>query len=188
MEYDVTGELSEDGQFIQLHHFKLLKSVLRIFKGQKLDVRIRIYKERRSESQNRYMWGVVVPTIQRWLKETKGERHSKDEVYSWIKIQLLGVVPEVHNILGQEVIVMKELSFSKMTTAEFAHYTNLIIDKMAERDCHIPTPRGNNDLADFMGDKGDDDIIINPKITCKLPTKTKIELPKREVVDDDGSD
>ena len=193
MEFDVIGELSDDCQYIRLHHFKMLRSsILKNYLGKTLDVRIRLHKEKRSDAQNRYLHGVVIPKIMAWLKDTKGEIHDPASTYAWVKERLLGVKPELKTILGEKMIVFKELSFSKMNTAEFSKYTDLIIAEMALRGCPIPKPTKNNNLHDFIDDSLNDDYVmpvrVNPKVSKKMPEGVAPPKPIRRVVEDDDID
>lgn len=147
-EYDITGYLTEDFRHIELDSPAMVRMVCRKLAGVQLDIRVKPLRENRSNSQNRYFHGVVLPHIQAWLHITKGEKHTPDEVYAWVKISLLGLEPKVVNILGEDVIMMKEKSFSKMSTKEFAETVDLIRDKMYQLGCNIPEPTKNNHLAE----------------------------------------
>ncbi len=138
--YEIVGELTEDSQFIQLTHYKMLKRALKRFIGQELLVTIQVLKSKRSDKQNRYFWSVIVPYVRHWLYETQGVKYKPDYVYAWLRVDLLGEEPTIMDIAGREVIVMTGKRFSQMTTAEFAEAVDTIRAKMAERGIEIPEP------------------------------------------------
>lgn len=155
-EYDLTGYLTEDFRHIELDNPKMVKLIARKLAGVPLDVRIKPFKEKRSDSQNRYFWAVIIPYVQTWLREVKGEAHKPDEVYAWIRLSLLGSNVKVVTVLGQEVIMVEDKHFSKMTTKEFAETVDTIRAKMLERGCDIPEPTKNNTLSEHYERLTDD--------------------------------
>lgn len=148
--FDLVGELTDEGEFIFLHHYKIYQRRLAGLIGKKLRVQFSILREKRSDGQNRYMWGVIVKYVQQWLKDTQGEDHTPDEVYTWLRVGVLQEKPEITEIMGREIIQMKGKRFSQMSTKEFAEATNIIIDHFAKLDLHIPLPEGDNRLDNFF--------------------------------------
>lgn len=149
-EFEITGELSDDCTQITLTHGRMMARVLRGFKEKKLLIKLSIFRSKRSDRQNRYIWGVVVPCVQAWHKETQGEVLDKDEVYAWLRISLLGYKPVVKMVLGEEVIIMTGKKFSSMNTKEFAEAIDEIRSLMDERGCYIPEPNGENLTENFI--------------------------------------
>lgn len=152
-EFTVVGNLNEDCSAILIQFFKPLAKVIKSLRGEDLEVTFKKIRYNRSAAQNRYMWGVVVPTVRAWMKETQGEIKDKEAVYIWLRKSLLGHSIEVHEIMGEEVIVMGGKRFSKMNTKEFAEAVDTIVQEMAQRGCVIPLPRENNFLSDFLKDE-----------------------------------
>lgn len=148
--YTTSGELTDDCQFIKLDHYSALRRVTQRLLGQKLEVSFTVLRFKRSDAQNRYIWGVIVPCVQAWHLETFGEAKTKDEIYTWLRIGLLGHTPVLTEVMGVQVISMTGKRFSKMNTKEFAEATDLILKKMAEKHCIIPEPRQNNFLSDIV--------------------------------------
>ena len=124
--------------------------------GYRLEIKVRPHRARRSDRQNRYMWGVVVVCIQAWNEET-GELDvpifddegnpvlddegyqlcrppTKEEVYTWLRIVVLGHRPQIVVIQDVEVITMTGKRFSQMTTKEFADAVDEIQKFMAQKD------------------------------------------------------
>ena len=108
---------------------------------------------KRSDAQNRYMWGVVVPTVRAFLLETEGVKYSPDEVYLWLRVKLLGQSPVIKVVSGIEVVMMEGKRFSEMNTKEFADATDTILKAMAEIGCVIPEPNQHNFLHEFIGNE-----------------------------------
>lgn len=149
-EFDVTGELSENGEFLVIEHFKMLRRVYGHLKGEKLRIRFSKLRMKRSDAQNRFLWGVVVPTVRAFLLETEGVKYSPDEVYLWLRVKLLGQSPVIKVVSGIEVVMMEGKRFSEMNTKEFAEATDTILQSMAEVGCVIPEPQQHNFLHEFI--------------------------------------
>jgi hypothetical protein len=150
--FETTGTLSPDGESVLLDHPKLYARLTKDIRGEKLIVTFQKYRSKRSDAQNRYIHGVVVPTVRAWFKETQGEEPGHDFVYSWLRTSLLEQEPIIKEMFGVQVISLGGKRFSQMNTKEFAEAINLIVDKMAERDCFIPLPRGDNFVHDHVED------------------------------------
>lgn len=151
-EFTVVGELNEECSALLIHNFKPLSRMIRPLKEKTLEISFKVLRLQRSAAQNRYIWGVVVPTVRAWMKETNGEAPEKDAVYVWMRKSLLGHSVEVKEILGEEIIIMTGRRFSQMNTKEFGEAIDTIVQKMAEMGCIVPLPRENNFLSDFLRD------------------------------------
>lgn len=149
-EYQIKGEFSDDMQYIKIDGWKALARVFYPLREKELLVKVSVLRRRRSDRQNRYIHGVVVPCVTAWFKETTGEVHSHDEVYTWLRTSLLGQKLELVEIAGEQVPVMTGKRFSAMNTKEFAEAIEEIVTKMDEKGCHIPLPRQENLITDFI--------------------------------------
>ena len=118
-----------------------------------LEITISIHRRQRSLAQNRYIWGVVVPTVMGWLLDTQGEKFTADEVYYYIN-SILRRKPVFKEMAGEEVIIMEGKRFSQMTTKEFAEAVDEIVAYFDERGLEIKLPKKgtNNLLSDFLND------------------------------------
>lgn len=154
--YEVMATLTDDCQFVAITHFRMLRRALQKFIGQDLIITIQILKSKRSDKQNRYMWGVVVPYVRHWLYETKGEKYSREQTYIWLRVKLLQEEPIITEIDGVEVVTMTGKRFSAMNTAEFAEAVDTIRDKMLHRGLDIPEPsqgrHKHNLIHEFLED------------------------------------
>ena len=154
--YDLTGQLTENCEHIRLDHFRIFQKTFKKWLGKDILITIRELKYKRSDNQNRFCWGVIIPYVRHWLYETQGVKYAPDYVYTWLRLELLEEAPTVMEIAGREVIVMTGKRFSQMNTAEFATAVDTILNKMAERGCIIPEPskdkNKHNLLQDFLQD------------------------------------
>lgn len=150
--FELSGELTDSCDGIMFDVSRHLWRVLGPLKGKKLLVKFGVLRHKRSDAQNRYIWGVMVPTVQAWFKETTGEVKSKDEVYTWFRVGLLGDKPVITEVMGCEVITMSGKRFSQMNTKEFGEAVDMILQLMAEKGCVIPEPRQFNFITEFLTD------------------------------------
>lgn len=148
--YTLYGELSDDCSVIKLHHSNMLYRVIDNLKGIDLQVTIEKLHSKRSNAQNRYLFGVVIPVIKRWFKDTQGENFNSDDIRAYIYHKVLGSQVEFKTILGEEVFVIKEKRFSQMTTVEFSEAKDKVQLYFGELGLEIPDPKGENILNDFL--------------------------------------
>lgn len=152
-EFNVVGELTEDGQFIKISHYKPLKRIFKGLIGKQLEVSFKLLKYQRSAAQNRYLWGVAYVTIAAWYKDSQGSSISKDAIHAHTLQHILDYEVEVQNVLGKEVIVVKGKSTSALNTKEFCDLVESLQKYWAERGCVIPDPKGHNFLSDYIKDE-----------------------------------
>jgi hypothetical protein len=99
-------------------------------------IEIAEHKRKRSDDQNRYLWGAVYPSIlnagaeqlRGWTAEDLHE-FFLGEIYGW----------EVIEGFGRKRMKPVRRS-SKMNTAEFAEYVSRIQQRMAELGIYVPDP------------------------------------------------
>lgn len=95
-------------------------------------VEIAQYARRRSDEQNRFLWGVVYPAFEQalegWDKEDIHE-FLLGEKFGWQRLEGMGR-PKVKPIKRS----------SKLTKAEFAEYVDFVIRKGAEHGVYVPEP------------------------------------------------
>lgn len=151
-EVDLIGRVSDDLSSIQIDNWRGLTRIMGAFRGKELHIKLKVFRKNRSLAQNRYIHGVVVPSIMAWYLETQGEKLTHDEVYTWLRTGLLDDKVEVREILGEQVVTIVGKRFSKMNTKEFTDAIETIIAKMAELDCYIQLPKENNMLSDYARD------------------------------------
>ena len=95
-------------------------------------VEVAQYARRRSDEQNRYLWGVVYPAFEQAL-----EGWDKEDIHEY----LLGEHFGWQRIEGMGRAKVKPLKrSSKLTKAEFADYVDFCQRKGAEHGIYVPDP------------------------------------------------
>ena len=117
---------------------RLLNAAMRSFEGQRVRVTIQKYVPQRSLEQNAYYFGVVIPAFREWFLSA-GTNAGEDEIHNWIKRTVWKHTKLYIDPLGNEQVEI--LSSTKLTTAEWARYTDITIMYAAEHGLAIPYPR-----------------------------------------------
>lgn len=154
-DYEVVEQV-DDYPVLTIVGAKVLMRIFRVVINKPLEITFKVFRQQRSSAQNRYMWGVVVPTVRAWLRETEGVKYTPDEVYTWLRVSVLGNKPEIKEVAGSDVVVMTGKRFSAMNTKEFAEAVDTILNKMAEQGCVIPEPRQSNFIHEYIEGVNDD--------------------------------
>ena len=103
-------------------------------------------KKSRSNNQNRYYWGLVLPLIQNGLLDATGELRSVDNIHYKILLPLFAPQNEIVNKDTGESL-LERLTSSEMTTTQFCEYI-LEIQKWGAEflGIDIPSPNEENML------------------------------------------
>ena len=108
-------------------------------------------KKERSNNQNRFYWGVVVPLIQNGLLEATGELRSNENIHYKILLPMFAPVNEIVNKDTGECISEK-ITSSDMTTTQFMEFILEVQKWSAEfLGVDIPNPNEEN-LITFSND------------------------------------
>jgi len=150
-EFTVVGELSPDGQSLVIANSRLAKRLWKNLMGVQLEITFKKFYRKRSLAQNRWIWGVCVLQIRQWLMDTKGEEHSKEAIYAFLRTVVIGDTMWVETIEGQDIIYLSGKRFSQMNTKEFSDAVEKIVVYYAERGLEImlPKPKTNNLITDY---------------------------------------
>ena len=92
---------------------------IRAFEGKIVDLTIRRATKQRSENQNRYYWGVIVPIWQDLLLKEWGELRNKEYTHEFLKANC-GYEERVNEATGEILRVPK--STTENTTVEQEEY------------------------------------------------------------------
>jgi len=114
---ELTGTVS-DGT-LKLHNRKLFDTLLCQFNGKDVIIKIQKQKKIRSNYQNRYYFGVVIPIIQQGLFDVQAEWLSVDDVHAFLK-QNFNYKELVNKRTGEVVAVAK--TTADLATIEFEEY------------------------------------------------------------------
>lgn len=135
-----TGRVDENGKAI-LPAAKMRQEIARLFAGKEIEVRIMRRRKHRSDNQNRYYWGVVVPMIQAGIKDM-GDVAGTDEVHELLKARFLGR-DKIDQGTG-EFLYRLPGSTASLSTVEFLEYIAHCQQFAAEYlGVIIPDPDGN---------------------------------------------
>jgi hypothetical protein len=100
-------------------------------------------KKSRSNNQNNFYWGVVLPLIQKGLLDATGELRNNDNIHYNILLPLFAPTNEIINIDTGECI-NERLTSSEMTTTQFCEYI-IEIQKWAAEFLGIDIPSPNEE-------------------------------------------
>jgi hypothetical protein len=153
VKYEIEATLTSNGMLKPLHYDVYKRLFAKQFEGKPLLLTVQILRKKRSDRQNRYYYGVVIPTIQAFHLESTGEYIERDEVHAFNLTNVLGVVPEFKTVFGEEIMIFRQKKSSEMNTKEFAQFVDTLIAHWAEKGCIIPEPKNENLLTDFLGVK-----------------------------------
>lgn len=104
---------------------------------------IRTKRKPRSNGQNRYYWGIVIPLVLRGLKEAGFDIHNKDDAHDIIKFKFLKV--NIENESGEFIESFK--STKEMNTKEFKEFIDALQIWASEYlNTYIPSPNEELDI------------------------------------------
>ena len=146
----ISGRLDEDLDKIHLDDASLLFRALRGFAGKDLEVCIKELTQLRTDKQNRYWWGVLIPCIVSFHKETQGEVITPQEVHSYILINIAGHKVETKEVFGQTIISIIGKTTSQMSKEEWSDLKTNVQEHFKEKGLDIPDPKNNNLLNDYI--------------------------------------
>lgn len=122
----------------------LIKSAIQSFEGKDIEITIQRKRKNRSNNQNAYYWGCVLPLVQQGLIDATGETRDLNSIHYQILLPLLSVDRDIINTdTGQ--VISEKITSSEMTTTEFMEYISSIQKWSAEfLNIYIPDP--NQDI------------------------------------------
>ena len=99
--------------------------------GKRLVVEVKAYRKRRSDEQNRYLWGVCYKALRDATGQDADDWHEYmlGEWSGWERFEMFG---------KQRLRPMRRSA--KLTTVEFADYVAFIQMRAAEHGVYIPDP------------------------------------------------
>lgn len=100
-------------------------------------------KKSRSNNQNRFYWGVVLPLVQNGLLDATGELRSVDNIHYKILLPLFAPLNEIVNKDTGECI-SERLTSSEMTTTQFMEYI-MEVQKWSSEFLSIDIPNPNEE-------------------------------------------
>jgi hypothetical protein len=151
IDYTFEGKLSDDCKSLVINYATTIMRQLVPIKDIPLEIHITKFHRQRTAAQNRYIWGYLIVTVRAWMKECTGSCPSKEALYAFFRVHIVGDEATVETIDGQDIIVLGGKRFSQKTTVEFAEDVDKIILYYAEQGLELqsPDPKSNNMLTDF---------------------------------------
>jgi hypothetical protein len=121
-----SGEV-RDGK-LYFHNSGMVKTYLASIAGE-VDITIAKHRKSRSERENRYYWGVVIPILQMHIGE-----ENKEVVHEWVQIA-------VGHVQMMPVGIQVPFGTKNLTTEEFEAYaTKVRMWASKELGVYIPLP------------------------------------------------
>lgn len=138
MVYEIISNV-QNGNLIRNRN--LIKEAICAFENKEIVIRIEKKKKKRSNPQNRFYYGVVIPLMQQSLKES-GTLMTSNDVHELLKLRFLKETILVNEETGQ--IVERIKSTTELTTSQFMDYISEITLFAAEYfGVEIPAPNEN---------------------------------------------
>jgi hypothetical protein len=141
---ELIGEINQDGHFVPDNIEECRMFLVQNYEGKKVELNLKGAKKKRSDKQNRWYWGVAVPTVQTGIKEQTGILHEKETIHALILSAVGAITMETKNVMGMNVIEVKQKRTSDMTTTEFVQFHNQVQQHFAEKGIDIPDPVKEN--------------------------------------------
>lgn len=96
-----------------------IKDAIKSFEGKDITITIQLKRKTRSNPQNAYLWGVVVPMMKYLIKEEWGDVYSKEDVHEILKSKFL-FYEKVNEETGEVIRLPK--STTECSTVEMEEY------------------------------------------------------------------
>jgi len=122
---------------------ELLSDVIKSLEGKDIIITIEKRRKKRSNPQNSYYFGVVIPLMKHGFYNSLGEHVGTDEIHTFLKNRFL--FKEIVNENNAEIIKMPQ-STTELTTIQFEEY----LDKIREfglEFLNITIPLPNQELT-----------------------------------------
>jgi hypothetical protein len=116
----------------------LISDVIQSLEGKDIVITIENKKKKRSNPQNAYYFGVVIPLMKQGFYNSLGEHVGTDEIHTFLKNRFL--FKEIVNEQNAEIIKMPQ-STTELTTIQFEEYLDKIREFATEfLSIQIPLP------------------------------------------------
>jgi hypothetical protein len=150
-DYTFSGKLSPDLKSLAIDFASTIPRLLVPLLDIPLEINIKRFHKNRTAAQNRWIWGVCIVTIRAWMKERTGSCPSKEAIYAFLRIKVIGDEVIIEEVDGIEIPVVSGKRFSQCTTVEFAERVDKIVLYYAEQglEIQLPVAGSNNIVTDF---------------------------------------
>lgn len=139
MNYEIRSHVTE-GKLTRNRN--LITEAIASFEGKDVVIKIEKAKKKRSNSQNAYMWGVVIPLMREALKES-GHTMTNESVHELLKFRFLKESILVNEETGECVERIK--STTELSTTQMMEYF-MDIQKFALEYFGVNIPDPNEEI------------------------------------------
>jgi len=112
--------------------------------GKFIELSLQRKRSKRSDLQNKFYWGAIIPIIQNAFKDL-GYRITKEETHDILREKFLS-----QDAISKdgEVVAKIRVSTTTLTKSEFGNYIDEIVQWSAETlDCIIPEPNSQAEIT-----------------------------------------
>lgn len=122
----------------------IVLEAIKSFEGKDLTITFEKVGKQRSNSQNAYYWGVLIPILQNCIKESWGEIWSKEKTHDFCKMQF-NFIERLNESTGEIVRIPKSTTENTTSSQEDLHseIRNFIFEWF---DITVPLPNENISL------------------------------------------
>lgn len=122
----------------------IVLEAIKSFEGKDLTITFEKVGKQRSNSQNAYYWGVLIPILQNCIKESWGEIWSKEKTHDFCKMQF-NFIERLNEATGEIVRIPKSTTENTTSSQEDLHseIRNFIFEWF---DITVPLPNENISL------------------------------------------
>lgn len=150
-EFSVKGKINPDGKGLTFFHAETLSHIFQPLSEQECDITIVFGKVKRSIQQNRYLWGVAYPVVQREMMRLYGEAMDPNAIHAHNLQIIQGCTLEFVTIHGRQLLEIKDTKSSEMSVEEFT----IMVDNLKQwyainKHIVIPDPVEDNALNHFV--------------------------------------
>lgn len=125
---------------------RLIRDAIATFEGKTISLTIKRHRKQRSNPQNSFYWGIVIPLVQEGLREATGEVRDSNSIHYNILLPMHAPLREIINTSTGEII-QERITSSEMTTSEFMDFIVSIQQWAAEfLNIEIPDPNSENEI------------------------------------------
>jgi len=124
---------------------KLITDTIKSFEGKTIEITIEKNKKKRSNEQNAFYWGVVIPMVEQAYYDANGERVDKNYIHYSILIKNCAPFKTMVNEETGEVLELPYTS-SELTTTMFCEYL-ISIQKFCAEWFNIVVPDPNENIS-----------------------------------------
>ena len=142
MKHTITTEV-KNGKLTR--NRKLIMDVIASFDGKVIEITIQKKRKQRSNPQNRFYWGVIIPIWRNLLLNEWGEVHTNESTHEFLKMNF-GYNERVDENTGE--IFRSPRSTTENSTVEMEEYHEVLRQKAFEMfEAVIPLPNEQIELS-----------------------------------------